>query len=449
MYITSTYSVAIRDYNRILRQTVLIYRAAIDFFIGVALAEWQMFCELEHTHQSVRVMEALTHTTGSHPQPKYGFDERFYKFPSYLRRAAINKAVGLVSSYKSNHANWEASGRNGREPSVPTSGNSFPVMYKDNMFSDDGDYSARIKIYDGAEWVWLPVTFRKSDVDYITRHCGGRERLSPSLVRRGKKWYLDFPFRQNVKLSDAPVRNRLILAVDLGLNNACACVIMTPDGAVHGRRFLKLPVETDRLETALNRIKKAQQHGQHKTPRLWAVADGINDDIAVKTAAFIMDTAVLYNVDVIVFEHLDLNKKKRGGRSKRQRLYLWKARCVQSLVEHKAHVLGMRISRVCAWNTSRLAFDGSGRVERGTYEQNGVTRYNYSICTFTTGKQYNCDLNAAYNIGARYFIRELTKSLSETARLALEAKVPSAAKRSTSTLSTLISLNAELMALAA
>jgi hypothetical protein len=33
----------------------------------------------------------------------------------------------------------------------------------------------------------------------------------------------------------------------------------------------------------------------------------------------------------------------------------------------------------------------------------------YNICQFTTGKKYNCDLNASYNIGARYFIRELFK----------------------------------------
>ena len=58
-----------------------------------------------------------------------------------------------------------------------------------------------------------------------------------------------------------------------------------------------------------------------------------------------------------------------------------------------------------------------------------------------------CDLSASYNIGARYFIREITKSLDESSRLLIEAKVPQCSKRSTCTLSTLISLNAELMSL--
>ena len=68
--------------------------------------------------------------------------------------------------------------------------------------------------------------------------------------------------------------------------------------------------------------------------------------------------AVLYNADVIVFEHLDLKGRKRG--SKKQRLHLWKAQRVQSIVTDQAHRLGMRVNHVNAWNTSRLAFDAAG-----------------------------------------------------------------------------------------
>ena len=100
------------------------------------------------------------------------------------------------------------------------------------------------------------------------------------------------------------------------------------------------------------------------------------------------------------------------------------------------HRLGKRISRICAWGTSKLAYDGSGEVERD--------EKNYSLCKFKTGKKYHCDLSASYNIGARYFIREILKSLSVTSRLDMEAKVPSCSKRTTCTLATLISLNAEL-----
>ena len=149
-----------------------------------------------------------------------------------------------------------------------------------------------------------------------------------------------------------------------------------------------------------------------------------------------MDIAVLYHADVIVFEHLDRGGKLKG--SKKQKLHLWKSQSVQSMVTHKAHRLGIRISRVNAWGTSRLAFDGSGFVERGI---NG----NYSICKFQNGKTYHCDLSATYNIGARYFIREILKSLPARERLRVEAKVPQCSKRSTCTFSTLISLHAVLL----
>ena len=67
------------------------------------------------------------------------------------------------------------------------------------------------------------------------------------------------------------------------------------------------------------------------------------------------------------------------------------------------------------------------------------------MCTFETGKRYHCDLSASYNIGARYFIREILKSLPVKARLGIEAKVPQCTKRATCTLSTLLRLNAELV----
>lgn len=101
----------------------------------------------------------------------------------------------------------------------------------------------------------------------------------------------------------------------------------------------------------------------------------------------------------------------------------------------------MRIRHVCAWGTSQFAFDGSGRVLRG--KEVGFS--SYSICKFQNGKTYNCDLSASYNIGSRYFVREIVKSLPERERFVIEAKVPQCTKRSTCTLSTLINLNAELM----
>lgn len=444
MKLFSTYSVKIKHYNHIFKETVSLYREAVDFLIKVCLDEWDTIANMSQNQICQQYVEHLCHQTQKNPSVKYPtFDRKFYKFPSYLRRGAINEAIGKVSSYQNNLANWEASDPDcrGNKPSLPRAGYIYPSMYKTVMYEQTGDYEMRLKVFIRNTWDWLPVKVRKSDMDYINRRCASRKKCAPTLQKRGKEWFLDFHFKEYPKLPDTDVFKRTVLAIDLGINSSAAVSAMRSDGTILGRHFCKLSREYDSLNHAVNRIRKVQQHGNRKTPRFWAKAKGINQDIAVKTAQFIMDIAALYNADVIVFEHLDRTGKKRG--SKKQRLHLWRSQYVQSMVTEKAHRLGIRISRICAWETSRLAYDGSGRVLRG--KEAGLSTY--SLCRFQNGKVYHCDLSASYNIGSRYFIREILKSLPERERLALEAKVPQTAKRSTCTWSTLINLNAELMSL--
>lgn len=443
MKIFTTYSVKIKHYNHIFKDTVSTYRKAVDFFIDVCLDKWECMFPISGNVLKQQYVEHLCHKTGDNPNPQYtDFDIQFYKFPSYLRRSAINEAIGKVSSYKANLANWETDPV-GRKPSEPKAGYVFPSMYRTGMYNQTDDYTAQLKVYIRNTWDWITVDLRRSDMDYIYRHCNARKQCAPTLQKRGKEWFLDFPFEEKVKLADIPVHEQTIVAVDLGINTAATISVMRSDGTILGRHFCKLPKETDHLMHSINRIKKAQQNRNHKAPRLWARAKGINHDIAVKTAAFIMDVAVLYNADVLVFEHLDKVGKVRS--SKKQKLKLWRSQEVQSIVSNKAHRLGMRISHVCAWNTSRLAYDGSGPVTRG--KEGGFSTY--ELCMFQNGKIYNCDLSASYNIGARYFIRELLKSLPGRERLHIEAKVPQCCKRSTCTFSTLVNLNTELIAQAA
>ena len=441
MDIYTTYKVKIKHYNHIFKQTVAIYRSAVDYLIAVCHENWESISSIEGALNRQRYVETLVHATKDNPNPKYDFDEKFYKMPSYLRRGVISEALGKVSSYKSNLKNWESEepSSRGEFPGYPKAGYIYPSLYRGNMYSETEDtYKAQIKVYVRNTWDWITVQLRKSDVDYINRRCKNRKQCAPTLQKRGKEWYLDFPFEESVKLCKTNIKDQTVVAVDLGINSAATISVMRSDGTILGRHFCKLPKETDHLAHSINRIKKMQQHGNYKTPRLWAKAKGINHDIATKTAGFIMDVAVLYNADTIVFEHLDRKGKLKG--SKKQRLHMWRCKEVQAIVTNKAHRLGMHVSHICAWGTSKLAYDGSGFVARG--REGGFNTY--ELCKFTNGKVYNCDLSASYNIGARYFIRELLKSVPEKARLRIEAKVPQCSKRSTCTLSTLVNLNTVL-----
>ena len=175
-------------------------------------------------------------------------------------------------------------------------------------------------------------------------------------------------------------------------------------------------------------------HGSHDSGGLWAIAKRRNANLAKLIAHEIAEFARENECDVIVFEYLDTSGKKKG--SKRQKLTMWKHQDIQKTVESLAHKYGMRLSHVNAWNTSRLAYDGSGKVRRGRAAGEDVP---YNVCRFTNGKVYNCDLNGSYNIGARYFLRAL-----ETERPDLMAEVPEIGSRTRRVLADLWRVNAAM-----
>ena len=118
----------------------------------------------------------------------------------------------------------------------------------------------------------------------------------------------------------------------------------------------------------------------------WAYAKRLNTELGRKIAREIVLYASEKKADVIVFEYLEMKGKLSG--KKKQKLQMWRKRDIQKRCGQQAHRKKIRISRICA-------------------------------------------LSASYNIGARYFIREILKPLPATERSLLEAKVP-AVKRRTS-----------------
>ena len=105
-------------------------------------------------------------------------------------------------------------------------------------------------------------------------------------------------------------------------------------------------------------------------------------------------------------------------------------------VKGMAFRYGIRVFLINPKNTSRLAYDGSGEVVRD--------HDNFSLCTFATGKRYDCDLGASYNIGARYFLRAMEKAMASEPWERLKAEVPGLATRTECTLFTLWKVSALL-----
>lgn len=239
MKLSMTYRVRTRGFNHIFDETVRLYRQAVSFFVDVCLTEWDVISAGQFQKERVNLVESLTIQTKQNPVVSYDFSAEFYKFPSYLRRAAIAEALGKVSSYRSNLANWKAAdpAKRGEKPSLPQVGYVYPAMYRSGMFIRTGMYQAAVKVFIRNTWDWVLVDLRKSDVDYIEHHCKNYKECVPTLQKRGKKWFLDFAFQTAVKLPDTDIRNTRILAVDLGLNSACTCSIMTPDSRSSAGNF--------------------------------------------------------------------------------------------------------------------------------------------------------------------------------------------------------------------
>ncbi len=421
--------------DALMKQTSCVCLEAFKYCADVFLSEWSFLSGLPATPQKDGLCrksgaERLIHTTQDNTAKYPEFDKRFPMFPSYMRRAIISDALGCVSSYVFNHKNWEKEDPKTRG-SKPTLG--IPERYeltfydqdRDNRFLSSGIIG--LKLYDGKSWGWYYFGITASDARYLAKLLKTRTPASPTIEKIHGRYQIRFCFKENRTLVDD--KNPLgytVLGVDLGINAAASWCVMTGDGTVRGKGVIHLTCEEDRLNHLINRKRMYQQAGK-KSRSIYRMVTGANKTLSIETTKAIIRIAERYHVDCIVFEHLDRNGKKPGRY--KERIHMWRCNDIQKRVELQAHQRGMRISRVCAWGTSKYAFDGSGQVDRHVVYtwKHGVKRYNYSIAKFQNGKVYNCDISAAQNIAARYFLRELSKG--ETC-----PTLPSTPKRTYSTL---------------
>ena len=426
---TFSYPVKILHEYSIFHSTVSYYRDAVRYILPLSIKHFSEIRKMSSS-KSCMYMEKLIHGTSKREARYPEFDIRFQNIPSYLMRSAICDANASAKSYMELIEQWKEEGCKEKKPKLNMNQDWWPDLYRGNMFDVISDDMIKIKIRNGKAWIWHLCYLSKQDVLYLKKHVSESPSV-PKLIRMGHRYVLRFTYEKHSDLSENTER---VCGVDLGLNTVATCSILNKNGTVTARTFINSAVEKDRMYRVLNGIRQKQQEGNRRMHKLWRFVDYYNRQISINTAAGIVDFAIANSADTIVFEHLDTTGKIKG--SKKQRIKMWRHRDIQKRVEERAHRYGIRVSHICAWNTSALAYDGSGKVTRDSS--------NHSLCTFTTGRRYNCDLSASYNIGARFFVRSIIKSVSEKEQLEILAKVPECAKRTQCTLSTLISLHAVL-----
>lgn len=407
--------------RHIVANTLALYNSALNYVCDVVLKHYDEINELNNLEGRM-YLEHLIHNTKNNIA-KYDFDSIYYKLPCYLLRDIESKAIGHIFSYKSNLDNYKKERYNKisngkkfkkREPSLSKC-NLLPSFYKGNMYKIISDNKIALKIYEDNDWKYEEFKLKKNDLKYINKING--KIYNPEIKIIGKKIYIKFTFEiEDLKLQDKELNKRIICGVDLGVNNDATISIMNYEGTILGRHFINTN-NKDLMNHLLNKKRKIQRNsGNYKYLRNLHInnkINSINENIVNHTANQIIKICLSYGVDVIVFENLR-HKFKRAKRSFRARLHRWRKIAIYNKAYEMAHRNGIRVSTVNPNGTSRYAYDGSGLVERDND--------NYSICKFVSGKIYNCDLSASYNIAARYYIRETLKPLDVNSRSELETK---------------------------
>ena len=136
MRIVSSYGVELRKQNIPICQTLDIYRSAVSCLIGIYAQTWDELAVITEPKKRFNTAEHLVHTTKKN-QARFDFDLRFPKMPSYLRRAAIQHALGSVSSYKTRLGLWKKTDQKGGRPKLVCDNHAMPVFYRDVMYRED------------------------------------------------------------------------------------------------------------------------------------------------------------------------------------------------------------------------------------------------------------------------------------------------------------------------
>ena len=203
----------------------------------------------------IPAIEKLVHQTAKNPSPRYQyFNRRFYKFPSYYRRGAIQFAVGQVSSFVTRYREWQ-SGIRKRKTALPPRLNAdcgtYPPLYKGQCikFAEDNN-SAAIKVFTGTDWVWTTVGITGHRQRHLSPY---NKRKSPYLIVNGKGCHLSVPFQiKTPKIKD----KESVLSVVLGINTTATVSIVNFDGTVSHREFIHPGRDIDRRDKRLKRISK-------------------------------------------------------------------------------------------------------------------------------------------------------------------------------------------------
>jgi transposase len=380
--------------------------------------------------EALTALEKLTHTTEANPHPIMPLTDIAKDIPALFRRAAINAALGTARSFFSSLKKWRLrkekyeaqTARSGKKPfrerpPVPPRTWNKSVPFYASQWKERRDHSILLKVWTGSCWSWLKVGVLSRELPE------GFELGSPSLVRKGKQWWLHTPIEKQIapptkvveQITSAQTR---ICAVDLNLDQHLAvCSVQAVDGTILATSFIGngTAVSGCRKKLLGGIARNRSQTGiiaedEQDNATLWAKIRNIDEHIAHQTSCRIVQFAQQHGASILVFEHLGNLCPEKGTYSRRsntKRAYWMKGRIFRYSKYKAWNVGGIITCCVNPRNTSRECHRCHSPVIR--YDQ-GQPQEGYtpgaSLCFCQTCQMRDhADRNASLRIGQRLLER--------------------------------------------
>jgi IS605 OrfB family transposase len=431
-----------------------------DKVVKVDIPTGKILAERAPTSKDILTrLETATVVTEQHPTPASPLSvlPGAEAAPALFRRAAINRAIGLAKSYRSNRRRWEtlAEHRRGKAPAIPAV-RSMPVtLYKGMglLVREETRSFLRVKVWNGEVWRFeaYPVAIapyqrsllsvaeaeqarmdrvraeartlrkagREEEANTLLATAGRQQAGIPvmesgTLFHDGNRWRFHVPLSTPIRVKRA--KDQLaenpdlpITTVDLGVNNLAVAVAFTgakvkgtlflPGRQHEQRRFRQLKAIAVRQHKTGGRSKRGANH------KIWKHLKNREDAVAQQVARQIVDFAQANGSQVIVFEALArMRNPKRTGWMKRQNLRrsYWMRGQIMRWVRHMALHEGILVVTRDAQFTSqacpRCGHLGARFCEATRHPRRGKDVFHCYAC----GWSGNADLVGALNLRKKW-----------------------------------------------
>lgn len=287
--------------------------------------------------------------------------------PSQLSVACIKQACGMVKKAKSNPIINRVSIRY----NAPRS-----FSFKNNILSIS-TIQGRVKI---------PIKIPEYALKYFDWEI--RESL---LIQSKEKYYFTFTFlRENTYDSN---NHKRVLGVDLGVNK----LAVTSDNKFYGNKIKSLRKQRDRF------VSELQSKGTRASKRKLKKFSGVWNRFMKWTNHNISKTIIseLKEGDVVVME--DLSNIRTTAKYNKW-VHKWAFRQLQSFIEYKALIKGIRVVYVNPKYTSKEC--------NRCHSKNTIRHSGFFEC-LCCGHSLDSDINGARNIARRY-IRNMCRAVVNT-----------------------------------